>query len=265
MLRIMHTICDAYRMLTICDAYHMLQTICCKGFSEPHRVEVFVPPPKTDPSRVSLTPALNFGNMELGKVSMKTVTLINKTKAQAFYQFVTEPTGSFEFSRADGTIIPESSVNVDIRFKARIPGNFYRRIFVLVKNQGPLYLDLTGTAYHQLQDQVPRPMPLYQRHVELYRQRLQEEGKQHAAAIFESENKGDPTAESWNEFFLDDIDDRREIYLESADIEFGAMPEVGVGEYKAITVVNNTDVKYTAQFIVPPPMIQRRYRDQFYG
>jgi len=41
----------------------------------------------------------------------------------------------------------ESSVNIDIRFKARIPGNFYRRVFILVKNQGPLYLDLTGKSY----------------------------------------------------------------------------------------------------------------------
>ena len=129
-----------------------MQTICCKGFAEPHRVEVFVPPPKTDPDRPpGPNPALNFGNLELGKVSMKTVELINKTKSQAFYQFVTEPTGCFELSRADGTIIPESSVNIDIRFKARIPGNFYRRVFILIKNQGPLYLDLTATAYHQLQ------------------------------------------------------------------------------------------------------------------
>ena len=43
-----------------------------------------------------------------------------------------------------------------------------------------------------------------------------------------------------------------QVFLEDADIEFGALPEVGVGEYKAVTVVNNTDVKYTAQFIVPP-------------
>ena len=230
-----------------------LQTICCKGFAEPHRVEVFVPPPKTNPDFVALTPALNFGNLELGRVSMKTVELINKTKARAFYQFVTEPTGCFEFSRADGIIIPESTVNVDIRFKARIPGNYYRRIFILVKNQGPLYLDLTATAYHQLQDQVPRPMPLYQRHVELYRKRLQDERKPHAAAIYDSENKGDPSAESWNEFFFDDTDDRREIYLQEADIDFGAMSNVGgVGDYRSITVVNRTDVKYTAMFMVPP-------------
>ena len=28
---------------------------------------------------------------------------------------------------------------------------------MVVKNQGPLYLDLTATAYHQNQDQVPTP------------------------------------------------------------------------------------------------------------
>jgi cilia- and flagella-associated protein 65 len=213
---------------------------------------VFVPPPKTNPEFVAPTASLNFGQLELGRVSMKTVELVNHTRAQAFYQFVTEPTGCFELSRADGTIIPESRVNIDIRFKARIPGNYYRRIFILIKNQGPLFLDLTATAYHQLQDQVPRPMPLYQRHVELYRQRLRDERKPHAAAIYDSENKGDPTAESWNEFFFDDTDERREIYLQESNIDFGAMSGVGIGDYKAITVVNRTDVKYTAMFMVPP-------------
>ena len=59
-------------------------------------------------------------------------------------------------------------------------------------------------------------MPLYQKHVEKYRQRLQDEGKPHAAAIYASENKGDPYAEYWNEFFFDDTDDRREVLLEDA-------------------------------------------------
>ena len=50
-----------------------------------------------------------------------------------------------------------------------------------------------ATAYHQLQDQVPRPMPLYQKHVDMYRLRLRADRKPHAAAIYDSEIKGDPS------------------------------------------------------------------------
>lgn len=185
-------------------------------------------------------------------MSLRTVEIANNTNAQAFYQFVTEPTGCFEFSRTDGTVIPESSVNVDIRFKARIPGNFYRRIFVLVKNQGPLYLDLTATAYHQNQDQVPRPLPLFQKHVDNYWRRQLQEGTEHALAVNDSENMSDPVAAIWNEFFLDDTDRRRQICVQEGLVEFGAASGVGLGEYKTVTIINNTSVKQTAVFMVPP-------------
>jgi len=221
------------------------QKICCKGYAQPHDV------------RLGVT-AINFGNLCLGKVSMRTVEITNHTNAQAFYQFVTEPNGCFEFSRTDGTIIPESTGNVDIRFKARTVGNFYRRIFILVKNQGPLYLDLTATAYHENQDQVPRPMPLFQKHVDAWRRRQLAERTPHAMAINESENKGDPVAEVWNEFFFDDLDSRREVYLQEQDIEFGAPAESGIGEYKTITLCNNTSTKMSAMFLVPPDSYQEQ-------
>lgn len=220
-----------------------LQRICCKGYAQPHDVKLQVN-------------AINFGNLELGKTSMRTVEIVNQTNAQAFYQFVTEPQGCFEFSRTDGTIISDSTSNVDVRFKARTPGNFYRRIFILIKNQGPLYLDLTATAYHQNQDLVPRPMPLFQKHIDAWRRRQLAERTSHALAILESENKGDPVAEVWNEFFLEDVDSRREVFIQEQDVEFAAPAQSGLGEYKTITLCNNTGVKMSAMFVVPPDNYQ---------
>ena len=124
--------------------------ICCKGRAEPHDVAV-------------LPAAVSFGSLELGRSALRTVEVANRTDDTAFFQFVTEPAGCFELDRADGAVAPRSSVHLDIRFRARIPGNFYRRVFLLVKNQGPLYVDLVATAYHPNQDQVPtrssRPGP----------------------------------------------------------------------------------------------------------
>mmetsp|Transcript_9855 Transcript_9855/g.22507 ORF Transcript_9855/g.22507 Transcript_9855/m.22507 type:complete len:1836 (-) Transcript_9855:105-5612(-) len=228
--------CDYFEIVT---PGGNIQRICCKGFAEPHSVEI---------DRNSI----NFGNLELGKVSLRTLEIRNNTKEKAFYQFITESQGCFEFSRTDGSIIQESSVNVDIRFTARVPGNFYRRIFILIKNQGPLYLDLTATAYHQNQDQVPRPMPLAQKHVDMYRARQMAERTAHARAIYDVTSSNNPMSVIWNEFFLDDTDSRREIYLLEQHVEFGAASEVGVGDYKQITVHNNTEVKQTAMFMIPP-------------
>ena len=329
-----------------------VQTVCCKGFSEPHRVEVYVPPPKTNPTLVATTPSLNYGQMELGNVALKTVNLINKTKATAFFQFITEANGVFEFSRTDGTIIPESTVNVDIKFHARVPGNYYRRIFVLVKNQGPLYLDLTATAYHQVAlghgvgcigsvASLLGPHSHQARHmqgreidvtcksfcmglwvgvhkhthththsltfcVSVYSCRTRCRARcRYTRSTWRSIGSGCKTRASrmrppftrrrtratrtpsigTSSFSTTPMTGARcfsrtpavcarasthththtlslshahaharthQVFLEDADIEFGALPEVGVGEYKAVTVVNNTDVKYTAQFIVPP-------------
>ena len=36
------------------------------------------------------------------------------------------------------------------------------------------------------------------------------------------------------------------------DIEFGAPAGTGIGEYKTMTLCNNTGVKMTAMFVIPP-------------
>eukprot|EP00960_Hanusia_phi_P050737 760400-Hanusia_phi.AAC.1 len=106
--------------------------------------------------------------------------------------------------------------------------------------------------YHQNQDQVPRPMPLAQKHVDMYRARQMAERTAHARAIYDVTSSNNPMSVIWNEFFLDDTDSRREIYLLEQHVEFGAASEVGVGDYKQITVHNNTEVKQTAMFMIPP-------------
>ena len=95
-------------------------------------------------------------------------------------------------------------------------------------------------------------MPLAQKHVDLYRTRQMIEGTAHARAIHEVTSSNNPTSVIWNEFFLDDTDSRREIFLLEQHVEFGAASEVGVGDYKQITVHNNTDVKQTAMSMIPP-------------
>ena len=43
--------------------------------------------------------------------------------------------------------------------------NYYERIFCIVKNHSVLYVDLIGTCY----DILTKPIPLLQRHVDIYR------------------------------------------------------------------------------------------------
>ena len=130
--------CEYFEITTPGGNHHR---VCCKGRAEPHNVVI-------SPG------AISFGNLELGRVALRTVEVANRTDDAAFYQFVTEPAGCFELARTDGIVAARSSAHLDIRFRARIPGNFYRRLFLLVKNQGPLHVDLVATAYHPNQDQV---------------------------------------------------------------------------------------------------------------
>lgn len=74
----------------------------------------------------------------------------------------------FSFSVTEGIVKPMSSVRVIITFNPVQPGNYYERVFCMVKNHKVLYVDLIGTCY----DVLTKPIPLSQRHVDTYRHKV---------------------------------------------------------------------------------------------
>jgi len=90
------------------------------------------------------------------------------------------------FNHSSGVVPALLSVSLTLVFRPNAPINYYQRLFVLVQNQAPRYVDLVGTGCpvqeslavsdgHSLSQDVgsmSRPAPLLPRHVSLYRKRI---------------------------------------------------------------------------------------------
>ena len=68
----------------------------------------------------------------------------------------------------EGIVKPHSSQRIIITFSPERTGNYYERIFCLIKNHKVLFVDLVGTCY----DILTKPIPLSQRHIDTYRHKV---------------------------------------------------------------------------------------------
>ena len=84
------------------------------------------------------------------------------------FQFITDQSNVFSFSQSQGTVKDHSSTRIIITFNPPRTGNFYERVFCMVRNHKVLYVDLIGTCY----DILTKPIPLSQRHIDSYRHKV---------------------------------------------------------------------------------------------
>jgi cilia- and flagella-associated protein 65 len=57
------------------------------------------------------------------------------------------PGSVFEFEKTRGVVPALLETHVKIVFRPTMPANYYKRVFCLVENQHPLYMDLFGSGY----------------------------------------------------------------------------------------------------------------------
>ena len=119
------------------------------------------------------THSMNFGDVFAGQECTKALRISNGSTLPANFQILAEQHGVFEFQRVEG-IIPEEMypgkagyIDMVVTFKPTVPCNYYKRVYVLLKNQQPVFIDLLGTCY----DLKLRPAPFSQRHIDAYRAR----------------------------------------------------------------------------------------------
>jgi hypothetical protein len=74
----------------------------------------------------------------------------------------------FSFSQTEGTVKPFSFARIIVTFVPPKTGNFYERIFCMVRNHQVLHVDLMGTCF----DILTKPIPLCQRHVDANRHKV---------------------------------------------------------------------------------------------
>ena len=68
----------------------------------------------------------------------------------------------------EGVVKAHASQRIIITFSPQRTGNYYERIFCLVRNHKVLFVDLLGTCY----DVLTKPVPLSQRHIDTYRNKV---------------------------------------------------------------------------------------------
>jgi len=74
----------------------------------------------------------------------------------------------FSFSQQVGTVKPHSAQRIIVNFSPLKTGNYYERVFCVIRNHRVLYVDLMGTCF----DILTKPVPLMQRHVDVFRHKV---------------------------------------------------------------------------------------------
>jgi hypothetical protein len=74
----------------------------------------------------------------------------------------------FSFSQNVGTVKPHSSTRIVVNFGPKRTGNYYERVFCIVKNHKVLFVDLIGTCF----DILTKPVPLMQKHIDIFRHKV---------------------------------------------------------------------------------------------
>jgi hypothetical protein len=83
--------------------------------------------------------SVQFGDVEVGKVSTKVLIVQNNTGLPVSFAFQAEDKGLFGFSQVSGVASPRLETAVKVTFTPEYAGNFYRRVYCLLEN-GPFAL-----------------------------------------------------------------------------------------------------------------------------
>jgi len=111
---------------------------------------------------------VHFGEVQAQQTTNRLLNVVNDSDLPTSFQFFTDKSNLFSISMTEGIVKPHASQRIIITFSPQRTGNYYERIFCLVKNHKVLYVDLLGTCY----DVLTKPVPLSQRHIDTYRHKV---------------------------------------------------------------------------------------------
>ena len=112
--------------------------------------------------------SIHFGEVQLTSTTNRLLNIINDSDQPTTFQFFNDKNNIFSFSKTEGLIKPNSQARIIIEFYPQSTKNYYERVFCIVRNHHVLYVDLIGTCY----DVLTKPMPLMQRHVDIFRHKV---------------------------------------------------------------------------------------------
>lgn len=112
--------------------------------------------------------SMHFGEVQLASNTNRLLNIINDSELPTTFQFFTDDKNVFSFSKIEGTVNAKSQTRIIVTFTPQTTTNYYERVFCVVRNHSVLYVDLIGTCY----DILTKPVPLMQRHVDIYRHKV---------------------------------------------------------------------------------------------
>ncbi len=203
---------------------------------------------QADGHEISLTPPqIQFSDLVLGRSQIMELVLRNHSNSPAVFSFMTDNLGSFKVTPVEGVISAQLSVSVVVQFNPQQPINYYKRLFCLIQNQAPLYVDLVGTAFFEKR----RPAPLTVAHIAAYHLRCalglrRMSTEQMLAALTNvDESKAAPYPSAYEQLFVNPSTNQdAEAMLSPRSVEFG-FSNMRSAEPKPVYVTNNCCVKVT--------------------
>lgn len=112
--------------------------------------------------------SLHFGEVTIDTQTNRILNVVNNSDLPTQFQLNTDQHNMFSFSQTVGTVKPHSSTRIVVNFAPRRTGNYYERVFCVVKNHKVLFVDLMGTCF----DILTKPVPLMQKHVDVFRHKV---------------------------------------------------------------------------------------------
>lgn len=112
--------------------------------------------------------SLHFGEVQVDTETNRILNVVNNSDLPTQFQLNTESGNMFSFSQTVGTVKPHSACRIVVNFGPKKTGNYYERVFCVVKNHKVLFVDLMGTCF----DILTKPIPLMQKHIDVYRHKV---------------------------------------------------------------------------------------------
>ena len=111
---------------------------------------------------------LHFGEVQIETETNRILNVVNNSDLPTSFQLNTDSNNMFSFSQNVGTVKPHSSTRIVVNFCPKRTGNYYERVFCIVKNHKVLFVVLIGTCF----DILTKPVPLMQRHIDIFRHKV---------------------------------------------------------------------------------------------
>lgn len=93
---------------------------------------------------------LNFGSVKVESTTIREFVFHNDVTQKLVFEFL-DPNSFFQLSATKGEILPLSYVKIRVKFCPTVAGNYFQRLFCLVKNQDLVVIEMAGSAFDVLQ------------------------------------------------------------------------------------------------------------------